>query len=245
MPEILDAPVPPAPEKASLFEDLIDIVFSPAKVFARRAGSGFGAPMLVVAVLIGVLFFFNARGAMSGIFEVQFQRGIAEAMAQNPNLTPDMAEKGRGIGLIVMVLIGFASIPIAVLCVGLVTWGVARALGAEFGYRAAAMIVAYAYVPKVIDQIVIALQGVVLDTSGLRGLFQLSLGVGRFLDPETTSLGMQQLLGRIDVFTIWVTLLIGLGISVVGRVPRAKAMAASVVIWAAGAIPAVWTLVKG
>src|SRR5262245_52362852 len=39
------------PEKASLIEDFIDIFYTPSTVFARRAKSGFGLPLLVIVVI--------------------------------------------------------------------------------------------------------------------------------------------------------------------------------------------------
>jgi len=45
------------------------------------------------------------------------------------------------------------------------------------------------------------------------------------------------LLGRMDVFTIWVTVLIAIGLAVTGRIPRGRAVMAAVVIWLIGALP--------
>ena len=87
-----------------------------------------------------------------------------------------------------------------------------------------------------------AVQGIVLDTSAMTGRFQVSWGVGRFLDPDATSIGLLGILGRIDLFTIWMTILIGIGISVVGKVPRSQGMLAAAVIWVLGALPAVFQL---
>jgi hypothetical protein len=61
--------------------------------------------------------------------------------------------------------------------------------------------------------------------------------VGRFFDPETTSPALLALLGRIDVFTIWVTVLLVIGLSVTGKIPRAKAAIAGVIVWFLGAVP--------
>ena len=43
--------------------------------------------------------------------------------------------------------------------------------------------------------------------------------------------------GRIDLFTIWVTVLLVIGLSVTGGISRARAFMAAPIIWAAGAIP--------
>jgi hypothetical protein len=45
------------------------------------------------------------------------------------------------------------------------------------------------------------------------------------------------LLGRIDVFTIWVTILLAIGLSVTGKIPRSRAAIAAAVVWLVGALP--------
>ncbi len=240
----VDAPIAPAQEKASLFEDFIDIFFTPSKVYARRANSGFWAVTLIVTVLIGGIFLANT-GAMEGIMNAEYQRATAKMMEQNPNMTAEQLEAGRGVAATIGKVVIFVIMPIIVLVVGLITWLVGKMFGAALSYTAAAMIVAYAYIPKVLEAILVAVQGLVIDTSTMRGRFDLSLGVGRFLDADTTAPGLLALVGRIDVFTIWVTILIGIGIAVVGKLPRSQAMIAAAVIWVVGALPAVWQLVRG
>jgi hypothetical protein len=48
-----------------------------------------------------------------------------------------------------------------------------------------------------------------------------------------------EFLGRMDVFTIWVTVLLAIGLAVTGRISRGKAAMAAVVIWLIGALPGV------
>ncbi|HET8769445.1 MAG TPA: YIP1 family protein [Gemmatimonadaceae bacterium] len=237
MTEIADAPVTAAPEKASLFEDFIDIFFAPSKVYARRANSGFWLVTLIVTVLLGVLFIANS-GVMEGIMSAEFNRGMAEAMEQNPNLTAEQMQAGRGVMETAGKIGVFIMIPIMVLVLGLIVWAVGKMFGAALGYTASAMIVAYAIIPRVLESVLTALQGLVLDTATLTSRFDLSLGVGRFLDADTMNAGLLAFLGRIDVFTIWITILIAIGISVVGKIPRSKAYVAGAVIWLIGGLPA-------
>lgn len=237
MTEIADAPVTAAPEKASLFEDFIDIFFAPSKVYTRRANSGFWAVTLIVTVLIGVLAIANS-GVMEGVMNAEFNRGMAEAMEQNPNLTAEQMQAGRGFMETAGKIGMFIVMPIMILFVGLIVWGVGKMFGAAVGYTASTMIVAYAFIPRILEQVLVALQGLVLDTATLTSRFDISLGVGRFLDADTMNAGLLAFLGRIDVFTIWITILIAIGISVVGKIPRSKAMVAGAVIWLVGGLPA-------
>src|SRR5436190_22553547 len=85
---------PPPAEKASIAEDFIDIFYAPSTVFARRANSGFGLQLLIVSVLFAG-FAFASKSVFSQIFDAEFSRGMAKAMANNPRLTADMVSSMR------------------------------------------------------------------------------------------------------------------------------------------------------
>jgi hypothetical protein len=230
------APTPVKP--ASRWEDFIDIFYAPSSVYARRANSGFGIPMLVVTVLIGVIFLANS-GVMQPIMDAEFARGTAAAMKKNPQLTPEMMAKGRAIGETFAKIGAFIFVPIAMFLTGLVLWIVGKFFDAKQTLAAAIMVAAYAYVPRILENILNGVQGLLMDPASLDGRYRLSLGVGRFLDPNTTSPMLLALLGRVDVFTIWVTVLLAIGLAVTGKIPRSKAAIAAVLVWIIGALPAV------
>jgi hypothetical protein len=233
---VVDAPITPAPEKASLFEDFIDIFVSPSKVFARRANSGFLLVTLIVSVITAVLLF-AGRSTMDSLIETQMLQQQAAMAEQNPQLTEEQAAMGRRIGMTAFKVTMYIATPLLVLLLGLLVWLVSRVFGVAFGYGAAAMIVAYSLVPRLLQSVAFLVQGMFMDpaTAGFTGF---SFGPARFMDPATTSAGILGLLGRFDLFIIWGTILIGIGISVVGRVPRAKGYTIAAVIWVLGAVPA-------
>lgn len=240
----VDAPVAPTPEKTSLLEDFIDIYVTPSKVFERRATSGFFLVLLIVTVLIGVIVV-ATRGPMQGIVDAEVERQVAMVVQQNPSLTGEQAQGMRGVMEMSITYGVIVFIPIIILLLGLTIWLVGKLFGARFSFTAGAMIAAYAYTPRILESVLVAVQGLLLDTATMRGRFQLSFGVGRFLDPDTTSMGLLGILGRVDLITIWITILVGIGISVVGKVPRSQGMLAAALIWVLGALPAVWQLATG
>lgn len=232
------APPVPTPEKASLAEDFIDIFFTPSAVFARRANSGFFLVMCILTVLLGGFFLVN-RGVMQGIMDAEFAR----QMAQNPAMTEQQIEMGKKVAGYATSFGAFIGIPLAILLIGLGAWLTGKLLGARLGYTAATMIAAYSFMPRVIEAFAVSAQGFMLDTGALTGRFQLSLGVGRFLNPEMSP-GLLGLVGRLDIFTLWVTALLAIGIAVVGKLPREKAILAGAVMWLFGALPSLFTLAK-
>ena len=129
--------------------------------------------------------------------------------------------------------------PVTIFCVGIVLWLVGKLVDAKQSAGAALMVASYAYLPRVVEGIVGGGQALLLDPASLNGRFKLSLGAGRFLDPDTASPMLLAILGRVDVFTIWVTVLLVIGLAVTGKISRQKAAIAGVLVWIIGALPGV------
>ena len=224
---------PPKPEKASLLDDFMDIFYAPSAVFGRREKSSFWIPLLIVAVLTGLVFVAN-RDLMAPIMEAEMSRAMAKQGTQMTEAQLQAAQKVTGV---IGTIGAFVFAPIAVMFVGLITWLVGKFFDSKQTLNAALVVAAFAYVPKIVEGILIRVQGTLIDTSSFTSPFSFSLGAGRFLDPETTSPILLALLGRVDVFTIWVTVLLVIGLAVTGKIPRSRAAIAGVIVWLLGALP--------
>lgn len=233
-----DAPVAPPAKPAALWEDFIDIFYAPAEVFARRAKSGWGLPMLICTVLIGVISYANA-GAMQPIMDAEFTRNTAAAMKANPQVTAEQMASVRSMGEKFAVIGGFFVGPFGIFFTGLFLWVVGKFVDAKQTLGAALMVAAYSYTIKIVETAVGGLQALLLDPASMTGRLKVSLGVGRFLDPDTTQPMLLALLARVDVFTIWLSVLLAIGLSVTGGISRQKAAIAAVILWILGAIPMV------
>lgn len=223
-------------------EDLIDIWFTPAAVFARRT-KGMWAPLFVVTVLCSLLMIVNA-GAMQGVMDAEVQRAINDAMTKNPSMTAAQLEGMRGVMEGSIKWGAVAIIPAILFLLGLAVFLVGRLMGGTLTYATGVMIASLAYLPRVLELLLVAVQSLVLDTSTFVGRYQFSWGVGRFLDPSGKQ-GMLNLLGRIDLFTLWVTLLIAIGLVHAAKVEKSKAYAGAAICWALGALPAIFQIVSG
>ncbi|HET9799975.1 MAG TPA: Yip1 family protein [Gemmatimonadaceae bacterium] len=228
-----DAPAGSGPEPASRWEDFIDIFYTPSTVFARRATSGFFLPMVIVTLAAGALFLVNS-GVWSQVMEAEMTRALAR---QSRTLSPEQLERARAIGGTISKIGVLAFIPIGIFFTGLALWLVGKLFEAKETFGQALMIASYAYLPRVVEGIATSIQGLVLDPSTFTGRWKLSLGLGRFLDPDTASPVLLALLARVDVFTLWVTVLLAIGLAVVGRIPRSRAAIAGALVWVLGAVP--------
>jgi hypothetical protein len=120
---------------------------------------------------------------------------------------------------------------------GVVIWIVGKFFDAKQSVNAAVVVAVFSYVPRVVEGVVNRVEGLLIDTSNLNSRYSLTLGLGRFFDPDTTSPILLGLIGRIDVFTIWITVLIAIGLAVTGKISRGKAAIAAAIVWLVGALP--------
>ena len=227
---------PAATPRAAIWEDFIDIFYAPGAVFRRRENGSFFIPLAVVTIVCAVLFYLNS-GALQPVFDAEFDRQMSIAMRQNPNIPPEAVERIRAFGMRMQQVGMFIFIPLAIVGVGMATWLAGKLVDAKQTIRAAMVVAAYAYAPRILDMVLHGLQGLFLDPSQLDGRFRLSLGVGRFLDPDTVSPLLLAVVARIDVITLWITVLIAIGICVTGRIPMRKAAIAAAIVWLVGGLP--------
>ena len=229
---------PAAPvEQASIFEDFIDIFHSPSQVFARRVKSGFGLHLLIVSVVAAGFAFAN-RGYMAQIWAAEADRGAAKAMAENPQITPEMMENMRGMQEGMGAFFGYVGTPVIILVMALFVWLAARFIaGAKVTYGQSAMITTLAWIPRLVGMFVTTMQVALMDTSNETSMFGLSLSPARFMDPATANPKLYGLGGSFELFSVWSLILIGIGIAVMGSAPRARAYIAAAVLFVLGTIP--------
>ncbi|MGH7638460.1 MAG: YIP1 family protein [Gemmatimonadaceae bacterium] len=221
------------PERASLFEDYIDILYAPSTVFARRAMSDFGVHLLIISVVTALLMFAN-RGVFAQIFDAQYTAGIPEMMAKNPQLTAEQIETGRGIAATFGAIAAYIATPILLLIYSLLLWGITRVVGARLSFKQSALVTTLAWVPRVLALVAVAIQVAFMDTSNVTHMGQVAVGPSRFMDIEANRT-LYQLATGFDVFTIWNAVLIGIGVAVIGKVSGARAAIGAAIIFVLGA----------
>ena len=139
----------PAPaESASLWEDFIDIIASPAKVFRRREHGSWFIPLLIVTVAFAALAI-ASRGAMQGAIDAEIEKGL-QALRQNPQMTEEMIERMRGIMSMTFTIVPIVIMPIMIVIVGFMTWLVGKLFDSRQDLHAALVVAAYSEVPRVI-----------------------------------------------------------------------------------------------
>jgi hypothetical protein len=234
-----DATVKIGQEKASVVEDFIDIFYAPSKVFARRERSGVGMHLLIVTVL-AALFIFASRSVFSQIFDAEFNRRAADMLAKNPQLTQEMLDRGRGIQEKVGMLITYAITPIIILLSALLVWLLGKVMSAKLTYTQAAMITTLAWIPRLVGGLIGAAQVLLTDTTNVTSPFALGFSPARFMNPDAMNHRLYVLIGNIDLFAVWYAVLIGIGIAVIAKVPRARGYAVAAIVFVLASIPSLF-----
>ena len=172
-----EAPLGDAPRaaepRASRWEDFIDIFYAPSSVFARRAGSGFLLPMVVVTVLTGVFYILNS-GVWSPVMDAEMSRAMAK---QSQQLTAEQMQTMRGVSETMAKIGAFVFVPIGIFLTALMLWVSGKLVDAKQTLRQATMVTAFAFMPRVIEALVVAVQGLLLDPSTFTGRWRVSLGL--------------------------------------------------------------------
>lgn len=233
-----DATAGPSPAKAGLWEDFIDIFMQPSQVFERRRDGKFGLALLALVVLSAILFF-ALRNGLSAIIDAEMAKQAAAMAERNPNITPDqiassqaMMEKFAVVGYVLF-------LPIGIVITAVLLWLAGKVVSASVAFAGAMMIATYAQFPRIAEMIVNALQGLLLSPESISSRYSVQLGPARFLDASANPF-LLTVLGGLDLFTLWVTFLIALGLSVVARVPLSRGMIAAAAVWLVGLLPGLW-----
>jgi hypothetical protein len=236
--------VDPAPEKAGLWEDFVDIFYTPSSVFARRSDGKFGMALLFL-VVVGTVLFFLTKNATQPIMDAEFARQSAKMLRENPNMSAEQMSQGRGFFEMFAPVFFAVGITLSIFGTGLVLWLVGKLFDAKESVTAAIMIATYAEVPRLVQILTNAAQGLVMSPEKLNSMNAVGFNLARFMDPDHASAVMIALASRVDLFTIWVTVLLAIGLHVVGKIPKQQAAIAAGITWVVGALPAVLGALKG
>lgn len=238
-PPMTDVTPPPAPPTTPVWEDILDIFISPSTVFERRKEDPtFFLPWIIFVAVIAALVI-GGWGILEPVMHADQMRAVERAIASHPDLPPNIVEAMRsgntpGAGIAKFIVPIAAAV--VVLLVGLVTWLGGRVVGATTTLAQGMMVAAYAYFPKILDGIASLVLAIALPDSMLNTAGHLKLGPSMFLDPDRTPLVLTAVVTRLDLFTLWTTVLLALGLKVTGKLTTQKAVIAGIVIWCIGAL---------
>jgi hypothetical protein len=233
--------------KAALWEDFLEIFYAPSRVFARRGGNDWGIPLLVLIVLAAIITF-ATWGLLRPLAEADAARDLA-AQTLKQHWTADQVDQNRAIS---QKIIGFFPYTIVIftaigpILVGLFLWLAGKAVGAAELLGEAIMIATYSQFPRLVGWVVMGLQGAVQPDEKMTGFAAVTLSPARFMDPDKTSSLLIAMAGRFDLFIVWATVLLAIGLHIKGKISIGLAAIAAFVVWLLGSLVQVGpVLMKG
>lgn len=218
----------PQQEKASRWEDYIDVFFSPFELFRRRASDKVAPPLLTL-IGLGILFYLImipanrivVRGSIPPEAQAQMTEGMVRMMSYAGVI-------GVPIMYAVMVVIAAALL-----------WLGGRVADMRTEFSRTMLIATYAAFVLLLSQILASLLIMVGGEAGFDPIRSMSFGVLRFIGDADMNRSVAALLGLFDIFSIWQAALWAIGLSVVYKVGMARAAAVAAVVWVLFAIPGV------
>ena len=226
----------PETKSASLWEDFIDVLYAPARVFERRRGRGFGAPLLILAVLFAIV-----AGATMSLTRPIFDRQMDMQIAQmrKKGMSEEQVAGARGtmekIGSISAVAGPAIGMLVVVPIAALFLWGIAKMFGSPMDYASAGLVSTYSLVPSLLMLVLGAVLLLVIDAQSLPLLQQMTVGPVLLLGRDASPV-LVALVTRFGIAEIWGFVISAAGLRVLGRLPRNTALAAAAVSWLLGTI---------
>src|SRR5437867_1309636 len=156
----------PAPaQKTTLRQDFIHTLFSPVSASRRRERDSWVKLMLIVVVAI-VVVCFASKGLLRPVFDAEIEKAMEKAR-ENPQVTEEMIERGRGMAEVFANVAIVVVPPITILILGFMTWLVGKLVDSRQELHAAMVVASYATVPRVVQAIANAVQGLVMKAEQL------------------------------------------------------------------------------
>jgi hypothetical protein len=217
-----------AAENGSRWEDLVDIFFAPVELFERRATDSWVKPFLLLTALSIVLYY-----VFMPINALVWEAAMLENAPANadPDKIRQSAQFMKYLGGI-FVPIGYVFV-IATTALGLKFVSALLEPAAKWGQ--AFTIATYAMFVAIPQQIIGTLLVFLKSRSGTVTMRDASFGALRFVDQPDAVL--RAVLGRLDLFPIWSAALCAVGLIVIVRMPRGKAIATAAIAWLVVALP--------
>jgi hypothetical protein len=218
----------PEKEKASRWEDYIDVFFSPFELFRRRAQDKVGPPLLTLLAL-GIVFYLVMIPANRIVV-----RGSVPPEAQ--------AQMNEGM-LNVMTYAGVVGVPIMyalmIAIAAALLWLGGRIVDIPTGFSRTMLIATYAAFVLLLSQILASVLVMVGGEAGFDIIRSMSFGPLRFIGSADMDKTLVALLQRLDIFAIWQAALWAIGLSVIYKVAMARAAAVAAVVWIVFAVPGI------
>jgi hypothetical protein len=214
-------------EQAARWEDYVDVFFSPAELFHRRARDSVLPPLLTLLAL-AVAFYLLLLPANAMITRA--------AMASNRNageISPNAMRLLQVAGAVIVPI----SYALFIAFTAALLWLVGRFAEIRTDFSRTMLIATYGGFILLLSQLVSGALVLLHGEAGLDPIRHLSLGVLRFTGDDGIARALVPLLRRLDLFAVWQALLWAVGLRVIYRTTAFQAAVTAAITWLLFAVP--------
>ena len=191
---------------------MLRVFYAPSETFEavseQRSATDWLVPIIVVAMVV-----FFSTYVTSPIY-------VAEAMEQMPQQEQSGEMEGARDAILISTLIAAPVMTFVMLFVGAAIYLlVGKLLGGLLGYSQCLAIVAYTSLIAILQHVVKTPLVLANETMNVQ------IGLGMFLSEEAQKSFGGALLSSIDPFVVWMVVIAGLGLSILGQIERSRAYA--------------------
>jgi Yip1 domain len=227
MPTMPAPPMAPPPAKANPFSRMVGAVVSPVDTFRSIAERPDWIVPLVVAILLGILSTVLIAPHIDIEASMRKQMAKKDMPAAQMDRVIEMSKKTQKYNPVIVGVI----VPVIFFAISAIMLFAFRAFGGEGTFRQSMAVLAYAWVPSIIKgclTLVVVLMGGTILQQDMANV--LKSNPGAFLG-EGASPALVSLLSSLDVFTIWMLVLMTIGYSYMSRLSRATSASIVFGLW--------------
>ena len=208
------AAVEPEPSRMGEFSRIVGVFFEPSKTFRDIAERPtWIVPMiLVILAVMGIITAESQHIGWDRIFRHQMETNsrLQQMPADQREQTLAMQEKFASVGGYVFALIG---VPVSDLIIAAVLLGIAGGLmGGGMRFKQVFAVVSYSGLPGVLTAILTAVVIFLKNPDDFNMQNPLAFNLGAFMDPNTSSKFLYSLAGSLDLFVLWMIVLMATGL---------------------------------
>ena len=195
---------------------ILRVFYAPSETFEAVAEQRSAADWLVPTFIVAAVVFVSTY-ITSPIYMAETMEQMQQQMQQQEQ---SGAMEGTGDAILISTLIAAPVMMFVMLFIGAAIYLlVGKLLGGLLGYGQCLAIVAYTSLIAILQHVVKTPLVLANETMNVQ------IGLGMFLSEEAQRSFVGALLSSIDPFVIWMVVIAGLGLSIVGQIERSRAYA--------------------
>jgi hypothetical protein len=217
------APVENAAPPLSQLERVVNTFVAPSKTFEDiRRSANWWLPVVLMSIL-GITYFIMIDKKVG--FDTIMQKQFAESPRMQ-QLSPEQLAQQIHISALVTKVFGYFTpvlIVAAAMFIGLVLWGVFNfLLNAELTFWRSVAIVIYSWLPSMLTSILAIATVSIGDPDNFNFRNPVATNPAYFMDPLNSSKFLYGMAMSLDIISIWIIVLMGIGFSVNSEKKKVK-----------------------